>query len=613
MYLGRISIGKNCVVGLKSHVAAGSDVPDDTLIGANSSSYEMSNSSATGPIYKPKVKPHILLQVSGIIPIQILVLFVSSLPWMGGLVGIVSNQTQSDTSNARSIVLWWATPHRIGYHYLARVLNVVVRPFVWLTLVVIIKFALNKICGIAKPMPAEKKTSKDYFRSHLLFELVPNGSLRQITQLFGSHYEFTSMIMRALGAKVGQRVYWPGTGPSIQDFDLLDVGDDVVFGSRSHLVTSDSTGSDKIRIGNGAMIADRVMASPGTIIGEGTVLGSGAFIKRNQICEPKSVWVGNRDGSALCLSGQSSSKDEKPNYYGDSSKESPASSNPPSYPGSITSPEVVSTSTPFGRAFYQGQATYHVFGQTFLFAYSTFITVFVHFYWDVGVLSTIVLSRTLMAYDQFHPHWYQPFKLYAFDIVVLSGLYLVLSVLSLSIVIAAKWLLLGRRKVGNYDWDKSSYCQRWQLFLTIEAIRRRCFGGYGVLGLFTGTHFIVLYFRALGAIIGKDCALFAGGRPGLMFTEPDLLTLGDRVAVDDASLVGHVNSRGKFSLIELHVGSGSVLRSGSRLLSGAKMGEQSVLLEHTLIMAGDVADDDVTYQGWPADVFHGNRINIGGA
>ena len=47
--------------------------------------------------------------------------------------------------------------------------------------------------------------------------------------------------------------------------------------------------------------------------------------------------------------------------------------------------------------------------------------------------------------------------------------------------------------------------------------------------MLTGTHWLVLYFRALGANIGKDCALFAGGAPSLMFTEPDLLTLGDRV------------------------------------------------------------------------------------
>ena len=92
---------------------------------------------------------------------------------------------------------------------------------------------------------------------------------------------------------------------------------------------------------------------------------------------------------------------------------------------------------------------------------------------------------------------------------------------------------------------------------------------YGILGMLTGTHWIVLYFRALGARIGNDCALFANGRPSLMFTEPDLIQLGDRVTVDDASVVAHINTRGKFDLNRLEIGDRCVLRTGSRLLSGA--------------------------------------------
>lgn len=155
---------------------------------------------------------------------------------------------------------------------------------------------------------------------------------------------------------------------------------------------------------------------------------------------------------------------------------------------------------------------------------------------------------------------------------------------------------------------RSSYCQRWQLFLKLETFRRHCYGGYGILGMLTGSHWIVLYFRALGARIGKDCSLFAGGLPSLMFTEPDLLTLGDRVTVDDASLVGHINTRGKFDLNPLYVGDRSVLRSGSRLLSGARMESDSCLLEHTLVMAGDVVDEGVTMQGWPAEEFAEKRM-----
>lgn len=78
--------------------------------------------------------------------------------------------------------------------------------------------------------------------------------------------------------------------------------------------------------------------------------------------------------------------------------------------------------------------------------------------------------------------------------------------------------------------------------------------------------------------------------------------------VDDASLVGHINSRGKFDLNRLSVGDRCVLRTNSRLLSGAHMGSDSCLLEHTLIMGGDVVEQGRTMQGWPAERYTGCRV-----
>ncbi|KAG9730225.1 hypothetical protein KCU73_g11917, partial [Aureobasidium melanogenum] len=40
------------------------------------------------------------------------------------------------------------------------------------------------------------------------------------------------------------------------------------------------------------------------------------------------------------------------------------------------------------------------------------------------------------------------------------------------------------------------------------------------------------------------------------------------------------------------------------------MGQDTMLLEHTLVMAGDVVDDGVTYQGWPAEGFEGHRASL---
>ena len=54
-----------------------------------------------------------------------------------------------------------------------------------------------------------------------------------------------------MGAKIGQRIYWPGSGIYCPDPELLEIGDDVVFGSRSLLITTDTQGSGKIVIENG--------------------------------------------------------------------------------------------------------------------------------------------------------------------------------------------------------------------------------------------------------------------------------------------------------------------------------------------------------------------------
>jgi hypothetical protein len=54
-----------------------------------------------------------------------------------------------------------------------------------------------------------------------------------------------------MGAKIGRRIYWPGSGIYCPDPELLEVGDDVVFGSRSFFITTDRQGTGKIVIENG--------------------------------------------------------------------------------------------------------------------------------------------------------------------------------------------------------------------------------------------------------------------------------------------------------------------------------------------------------------------------
>ncbi|KAI7153059.1 acetyl-CoA synthetase-like protein [Hortaea werneckii] len=679
MYLGRISIGPRAVIGTASIVAPGTNVPENACLGPNTSSWEVADADESNRDLAPSRIPaaHWTLNLFAGLPIQFMAKFVGAMPWLLCLLALVSHKPHGEVNDMlREVCIWFSGENRVGLHYAALSANAVLSPVAYFFAVYLVKKSFDLALGVMRPTRSEQQSNVSKFRAQLLRLLMPVPAFHSLSELFGTHYEKTSQLARLMGAKVGKRVYWPGTGPSIQDFPLLDIGDDVVFGSRSHLVTSDGSGSETIRIRSGAMVADRVVLLPGVELGERTVMGSGALTKRDSQYASDTTWVGAKKSEAVCLTttepegkqrsslqgGRFVSKghnlsvnDESHSPYNhsginststtlvphlDSEASSIAFAEKGGVPhhhsdtktsqtsikaGNTTSVTVhelnssssldaeAESSSPFGRAFYQGKASYKVWSQSAITFYSTLVALSTAIFWNIGSVSAVQVighayeNNTILSQTFLGQNTLRPLALYVYFTGIIIAIMAVQSALVLAFLIGCKWLFMGRRQQGNYDWDKSPYCQRWQLFLKLESLRRHCYGGHGILGMLTGTHWIVMYFRALGLKCGTDCALFAGGLPSLMFTEPDLLTLGDRVSVDDASLVGHINTRGKFDLNPLHVGDRSVLRSGSRLLSGARMEADTCLLEHTLIMAGDVVDEGSTSQGWPAEEFKGNR------
>lgn len=546
-------------------------------------------------------------------------------------------QSVYEHPNANSLALgtvqWFAGSRRVAFHYLALVLRVSLSPFLMFGFALLAKWILDVLFGPQMPSQVHGRSQVDKWRMAFTRTLYSPKRLHEMTELMGQHYEGTSIAVRLLGGRVGRRVYWPGTGPSIGDYHLLDIGNDVVFGSRAHLVTSDGIGSEPVKVGDRAMIADRVTLLPGVRIGEKTTMGSGALTRRNKSYADGGTYVGSKNGDAVCLSTGSSSGVSQRDIKELESRSSRLSdltlrdfeankdieANEKHFDVSISemkdkkaadipNPEDLS---PFGRAFYLKQAPFRVFGMPTIILYSAGITVVTAFYWNIPSISAIQIVAAIFRKHNEHIGrgvWYDVPILYMLFFVFISLISTLQAVVAISVTIGSKWLLLGRRQPGNYDWDKSPYCQNWQLYLTIEKLRRYCFRGCGVLGMLTGTHWLVLYFRALGADIGDNCALFANGRPSLMFTEPDLIKIGDRTVIDDASVVAHINTRGKFDLNRLEIGARCVMRSGSRLLSGAQMKDDSALLEHTLVMGGDVVEKGWTMQGWPADRFRARRV-----
>lgn len=309
MYLGRIVLGKNCHVGMKSIIAPGATLADGTCIGPNSSSWEASDSNDDSRnISSSKIEgPHYLFTPL-IISVKLLVSFFGGLPWMCGLIGLVKDQAITSAAKARGvdylvvILHWFATPKRLAYHYLACILNASLGPIFTFAIVLLIKKILDWTVGPLIPGPATKKSQSQKLRKAIMNKIMSNSKLHDLTELFGQHYEITSIAIRLLGGKVGERVYWPGTGPTIGDYDLIDIGDDVVFGSRAHLITSDGNGSEVIRVGNNAMVADRVVLLPGVTLGERCTFGSGGMTTRGTYYAPDTTWVGSKNGEAICLS-----------------------------------------------------------------------------------------------------------------------------------------------------------------------------------------------------------------------------------------------------------------------------------------------------------------------
>ena len=234
-----ITIGDRCSVGLKSQVAAGATLEPGTCLGPLSSSYEKDDAE---PHYRNycrtafKPPPAFMILMIGC-PLLLAVTCVGLVPWYFTLRYMVTEAKsngwyEQHIHSVYHAFLWWITPQRLMYYFLLRVVRRCVVPFMRLFLVILIKWT---VIGRFTPLTAEEKEHPwNRFRYWLMSKLLPGGGLSGVARLVGTHYEIVSIIYRLLGAKVGQRVYWPGSGLDIVEYDLLTVGKTTLLSLPTH-------------------------------------------------------------------------------------------------------------------------------------------------------------------------------------------------------------------------------------------------------------------------------------------------------------------------------------------------------------------------------------------
>jgi len=581
MRLEPLTLGKSVTVAAKVALVPGMPVPDYSVLAPLSSSYDLPAPARTDlpPRLPPPGLPAGAGQCTMRFPapgigyralgyaILLGVCLLEQLPVLLVLRAMVDSPWYiPHLSNVREVIVWFLTPQRIGYYLALRVVRAVVLPIVRLGACIAVKRLI-----IGKFTEGRRDRSEwNLFKHWLMASLLPGEALQDVGHLVGAHYEGMTLILRLLGAKVGERVYWPGSSfEGLVEYDLLEVGDDCVFGSRSIIRCADATHAARVTVCKGANVGDRCVLLPGSTVGVNAVLGSGGILQKGSVMAPGSMHVGSYRGRAVVL-------DE----------------------GDVAAADAP-TLKPFGSAFYLGNAPYFVIpgwmhGLIGALARS----------WAV-VHRALTLSLSLFATASLlggveSPDFLGASRLALFVRFLLMFIVIqnAATVVAVGAAIVLKWGLMGRRTVGDHSWDRSPFCQRWQVYLASTVIIRHAYYGRGILEYLHGSAYLVWYFRALGCHIGRDVCLYPTGADPMM-TEPDLVQIGDEACVDDASLIAHINSRGRFSLNRVVVGPGATLRAFSRLLSGAAMMPRATVLEHTLVLGGDVVDEDSIWQGWP--------------
>lgn len=153
--------------------------------------------------------------------------------------------------------------------------------------------------------------------------------------------------------------------------------------------------------------------------------------------------------------------------------------------------------------------------------------------------------------------------------------------------IAGKWLIIGRYRAGAYPlWG--SYYFRWWLVSRLQAL-----SGAGML---VGTPLMPLYYRLMGAKVGRRCALDTA-----LCSAWDLVSIGDDSSIGaDTQLLGVRIENGCLILGGMDIGDRCFVGLHSALGLNVKMGNDARLDDQSFLPDGECIPAGEARRGSPA-------------
>lgn len=658
--LGPVKVGNDASVGIRSVVAPYTSVPDGQHLGPGTTTYDVAP-GALDPkharVNRMRIpEPSLGTQLIFGLPLTFLVSTAAQVPPMMCTYGLLYFKSRENTenffSNWNELMDWLCDPRRVPFFFGIRIARATLSPFFYMAFALSVKWT---VIGKIKPGQINPHSEWDRFRIWLAGTLFTRKKVQSVTDLIGRHYENVSVLYRLMGAKVGKRVFWPGNQPICSGlYDLLEIGDDVVFGSRSSLLTASVDRCDKIVLCAGANVSDNCMVFPGTVISKNAVLGSNSIALEGSFLPSGSVWFGSVGAKSACLEPGNGSDDYSLQQYKQLSDNGDSDAATKGQKIAIASESIdpsrlqmvgdETTVRPFGQAIYEGKTkTYWFPPIPFLILYTWIVRIFCTIFHTLPLLGAVQFASVILYSDNIGETLYEGFfgedetssargtlhasngDLYNEDkfwwftrdfdndghyhtygdvfwavlcMFFITHFFRVLG--WLIIELSAKWIFMGRRKPGRYNYDTSSYALRWELYQLTAKIRK--LSRLNLLQFIGGSPFMNWYVRCNGGKIGKDVCLYPAGADPFM-PEPDLVTIGDRTVVDCASIVCHLNTRGNFELAPIVLAEDCTLRTKSRVQQGVHMEPKSQLLEKSIAMTGECLDERSVWQGSPATMW----------
>jgi non-ribosomal peptide synthetase-like protein len=192
--------------------------------------------------------------------------------------------------------------------------------------------------------------------------------------------------------------------------------------------------------------------------------------------------------------------------------------------------------------------------------------------------------------------WFSPYIAYThfagnmdrISALVLSGLlFTVVPIASMFLSIAAKWLIVGRFKAGDYPlWG--SYYFRWWLVRRIIGVTATPY--------LAGTPMLRGYYRMLGARIGRRVYIGTG-----IIDTADLLDVGDDAIISNQAVLATSSvERGLLRLGTVTLGAGSFVGTMGVVGRDASLGENAMLDDLSALQAETAIPAGERWTGSPA-------------